>query len=70
MSEWQSVAMLNHGFGQSVQLFLAQNHDLAPWSTKQGSQHSGKTWKIREKFAKFEKSGKNLENSGKFLGES
>ena len=51
----------------SPELVLALNHELTQWSTKQGSQHSWKTWIIREKFGKFEKSG-NLEISGKIQG--
>ena len=30
----------------------------------QGSQHSGKTWKIREKLEKFKKSGKTWKTQG------
>ena len=30
----------------------------------QGPEHSGKTWKIREKFEKFAKSGKNRQTQG------
>ena len=34
---------------------------------KQSSQDSGKTWKTREKFGKFEKSRKTWKTQGNFL---
>ena len=68
------IAMLKQEF---VKLwnFIKNVFDFASFNSqkgssnyiKQGSQHSGKTWKIREKIGKFQNSGKTWKTQGILL---